>query len=319
MAVGLTAAPPSVGVIATSTSPTGGPGAWHAIQLGAPISTVSCPTASLCVAVDIHDNVLTSTNPAGGPSAWTIAPLPAADAEFAALPSIDCPSSTLCVEAGAAHGGVIQVSSDPAGGAATWTATTPGAFGNVGEVSCPTSTMCAIANVGFVNPGILISTDPAGGAASWTSWPLDPVPRRLSCPTSTLCVGAAASPTTTIGLPVTAIHLTAGAVTGQSAVDLSPLVPGIQQPATIGALTDVSCPTAGLCAVSAFASGPSLAGPDSVFTSAEPTGPIGAWHLAQITSPGLLTTANAVDCPATTLCVMVDQNADVLTSTRPLG
>ena len=58
------------------TDPTAGASAWTLASVnpkGRGIHGLSCPTASLCVAVDYAGNVLTSTDPTGGPGAWSAA------------------------------------------------------------------------------------------------------------------------------------------------------------------------------------------------------------------------------------------------------
>jgi hypothetical protein len=72
------------GNVVTATDPTGGASAWTVapVDPNGPalgfvdqpsLTGVSCPSVSLCVAVDRAGNVLTSANPTGGSSAWTVA------------------------------------------------------------------------------------------------------------------------------------------------------------------------------------------------------------------------------------------------------
>jgi len=59
--------------VVSSTNPTGDARAWRRARVDAEannLRAVSCPSASLCVAVDDHGNAVTSTNPTGGPQAW---------------------------------------------------------------------------------------------------------------------------------------------------------------------------------------------------------------------------------------------------------
>lgn len=53
------------------------------------LRSVSCPTTSLCVAVDEHGNVVTATNPTGGQGAWTTANASGNADVF--LTSVSCP------------------------------------------------------------------------------------------------------------------------------------------------------------------------------------------------------------------------------------
>jgi hypothetical protein len=79
----------------TSTNPTGGTDAWNEtfIDPNEELMDVSCPTTAFCAAVDQSGQVLTSTEPLGEMSSWGITPV-------GNLPSISCPSSTLCLAAG---------------------------------------------------------------------------------------------------------------------------------------------------------------------------------------------------------------------------
>ena len=53
---------------------------------------LSCPSVSLCVAVDAVGNILTSTQPTGDSSAWTATAL-----DRPRITSIACPSTRLCL------------------------------------------------------------------------------------------------------------------------------------------------------------------------------------------------------------------------------
>jgi hypothetical protein len=120
---------------ATSTSPTGGPSAWHhtTIDGGNELSGVSCPSSTLCVATDQAGNVLSSTNPAGG--VWTVAPVDPGNQ----LSSVSCASPSLCVATDGT--GNVFVSTSPSGGAATWGPTTVDASA-LTAVSCAASPFC---------------------------------------------------------------------------------------------------------------------------------------------------------------------------------
>lgn len=137
----------------TSTDPTGGSGAWTATTLPDGLADVTCPTTTLCVGVDINGDVLTSTAPTAGASAWSSGQVssgaldavacagtalcvaggggisasraPAAgastwrtDSALNAINAISCPTANLCVLAD--DSGNVYVSTDPAGGAATY-------------------------------------------------------------------------------------------------------------------------------------------------------------------------------------------------------
>jgi len=81
-------------VVATS-DPVGGAGAWHLSNIDGnnTANAVSCPSTSLCVAVDSNGNALTSTDPTGGGSAWTVDNVDAG----ASMGGVACPAVGLCV------------------------------------------------------------------------------------------------------------------------------------------------------------------------------------------------------------------------------
>jgi hypothetical protein len=143
------------GNVLSSTDPTGGPSAWTAQSVNdSAFMQVTCPSVSLCVAVGLFgSHVEVSTDPAT--SEWTSTSLPGVQAvacpssslcvtadgnsiSYSADPassdwttynvnetavyltSIACPTTTFCVAAGSSEGEVL-VSTDPTGGASTWT------------------------------------------------------------------------------------------------------------------------------------------------------------------------------------------------------
>jgi len=90
-----------VGNVFTSRHPAGRASAWSETNVklaffGDPLhpslAGVSCPTPSLCVAVDGGGNVLSSTDPTGGASAWT-----SSNVVATAIRGVSCPSASLCV------------------------------------------------------------------------------------------------------------------------------------------------------------------------------------------------------------------------------
>ncbi|MGO9957144.1 MAG: hypothetical protein ACLP50_14455 [Solirubrobacteraceae bacterium] len=148
------------------------------------IDSVSCPSVSLCVAVDHGGSVLVSRSPTGGPGRWTVLRDvdPAID-----LVGVSCPTVRLCVAVDAA--GAVAISTDPAAGASAWRVhRRVDPVSSMRAAACPSTHLCvAIDGRG----GVLRSTDPAGTAGSWRR--LQIVPGReplasLSCPTATRCV-----------------------------------------------------------------------------------------------------------------------------------
>jgi hypothetical protein len=105
------------GNLLSSNSP--GSGGWQSVNGGGSIliRSVDCISAAACVAVDDNGSVLTSTKPAGGPGSWSFQNLvPYVEQEegkavLNALFGVSCPSTSLCVLAGA--NGFLLTSTDP--------------------------------------------------------------------------------------------------------------------------------------------------------------------------------------------------------------
>jgi hypothetical protein len=144
------------------------------------LTGISCPSTSLCVAVDAAGDAVTSTSPAGGPSEWTATNMD----ESHALHAVSCSSSFLCV-ATDDYGRVVS-STNPTSGALAWTATSVYANALFG-VSCAGSDLCVALSGGTVLP----SKHPS--AAEESAWPIinaDSAGRLqgISCPSSRFCV-----------------------------------------------------------------------------------------------------------------------------------
>jgi hypothetical protein len=258
--------------------------ATHPYGLG----SVSCPTTSLCVAVDSAGYLFTSTNPGGGASAWRSGQSQIITG--AGLVGVSCPSSSLCV---AVSGGSIASSTDPAGGSARWKASALIGGNGLSAVSCPSVSLCvAVGAEGTV----ATSTSPAGGPGAWkvikapTSTPeecgkygpgLDCQAgfTAVSCPSVSLCV-AVDSADNSLGDAVTSSYPTGGAAAWHA-------TPIDKQ----AGLTGVSCPTVFLCVATDFYG--------NVLASAHPTGNAAGW-VTKYQSGGEIT---AVSCGSMSLCV----------------
>ena len=163
----------------TSTNPGGAASVWSAATLNTSgLRGVSCPTTTLCVAVDDAGNVLTSINPTAGPSAWRIAHI---EKTPDALPNaISCPSASLCVAVD--NAGNAITSTNPTGGPAAWTSSRVSQGANL-AVSCASTALC----VAWGSGDAIASTNPTGGAGAWHSVKLS-TGIGVSCPSISLCV-----------------------------------------------------------------------------------------------------------------------------------
>lgn len=222
-----------------SSKPQGGAYSWSSVSIdpGAGVTSVSCPSRSLCVAVDDRGDVLATTTPTGAASAWSSARVdPAADHELRLIQAVSCPSTAFCVAADEQDN--VLISSDPAGVAATWRIVPVPVDavegGELADVSCPSSHLCVAVDGG--SGEILSSTDPSGPSKAWR------IGARISpageendegsldfvyCAFTTLCIAA-----DNLGHVYTSTHPTAGAWAWS---------------ATAFELADVSCPSKSMC------------------------------------------------------------------------
>jgi hypothetical protein len=203
--------------VITSTNPTGGASTWTIAKVDtAAIEDISCPSVSLCVAVDNIGNVLTSTNPTGGSSVWTSADI---DGSLNKLVSVSCPSASLCVATD--FWGNVVTSTNPTGGASTWTIATVDTS-VLEDISCPSVSLC-VAIEGQGN--VVTSTNPLGGASAWTTADVDGTNTftGISCPSTSLCAAVDYK-----GFVLTSTNPTGGASTWTAAnVKPPPVVPTV--------------------------------------------------------------------------------------------
>lgn len=224
-----------------STNPTGGPGAWTITQndpdvfSGVYFQSVSCPTVSLCVAVDHVGDVLTSTDPDGAASDWKLTELGGTREEGYPFEAVSCPSVSLCVAVD--DRGNITSTTNPTGGAGAWSTASvfprPAPYQAFSAVSCPTVSLCVAVST---DGRAWSATDPTGGPSAWK--PVGAVHDALmsiSCPTTRLCAGGGA-----FGNIATSTD-PSGQAWSSAALDGGTEPDGSQW---IGA---ISCPTESLC------------------------------------------------------------------------
>jgi hypothetical protein len=283
------------GQVSVSTDPTVA-SSWSSTQV-APLGAMSCPSTSLCVALDQNApgqngrTIYTSTNPASSSPTWTKMQVPAS----MLVTDVDCPSTTLCVVAGhdasSYEGpGMMLVSTDPAGGPDAWSAESiPGAASLLG-ISCPSTSECFATDN---RSDLVSSTNPTGGPGDWTVRKVPASMLHISCASDSLCVGSV------LGPPSPSVLVSTDPANGPWTFS------------SILGVASVSCPSASLCVtVGASPSGESAV----VGVSTDPGS--GSWSTYQIpgASPG------NVSCPTASFCVLGGtNNGNVLISTNPAG
>jgi hypothetical protein len=279
------------------------------------LDDVSCPSGSLCVAVGGFDTIASSGSPTAGASAWHVVtpPAPTGQGECseqneagervscgltASLRSISCASQSLCVVV--SWEGFAYVSTDPAGGAATWSASdlneAAGGDIHLSSASCPSASLCVAVSTGQNRSGpvggkVFTTTDPASGRWQVTQLDSSLDFSSVSCGTPSLCVAVAEDGRIAVsGEPRGGAS--AWRVTGS--------------PAGAGGLGAVGCAGSVLC----------LAGDDAgnLLASSEPAGGGATW---KSTNGGGSVLITGIACAVASGCVAVDNNGDVLTSSDP--
>jgi hypothetical protein len=306
-----------------------------------PLLGVSCPSASLCVAVGELDRIVSSTNPTGGPGAWSqVEPLGEAETDChehwdppcrsptdRAVRAISCPSVQLCVAV--TNEGYIYSSTRPTGSGDDWRVAD--VDGNERDthllgLSCPTVSLCvAVTGDRYTSGRVLTSTNPTGGASAWSEVLLDESLdlRGVSCGTPTLCVAVAQQ-----GRMIVSTDPTGGPSAWRE----------IGTPGGPGDLQGVSCAATVLC-VAGNSGGNLLAstnpvaasgwkevdGNGDVMTSVDPTAAGRPWSLTKLIPyeqpPGQyeepLNGLFGASCASKSLCAVVGADGRIFTSTNP--
>lgn len=310
--VSLCVAGDDAGNLLTSTNPGGGAGAWNSTHVASTAigggicqnedacQGVSCPTVSLCIAVDGSGDVLSSTDPTGGSSAWKTSGI----APGGVLVGVSCASPSLCIAVGGtfptatSSGGEIFTSTDPAGGGATWKVAHVNYSYALRGAACPSVSLCVA--YGLVPPDsggdVVTSTDPTGGDAAWAVATVDTDQLTgMSCPSPSLCVG----------VDDTGHVLTSKNPAGGSGAWGTLAVKGAAGFST--PFNDVSCPSVSLC-VAADIEG-------DVATSTDPGAGVATWNSVHVDGGG--NGLAALSCPSESFCAAIDTFGNVVGSTDP--
>jgi hypothetical protein len=238
----------AVGSVLLTTLPTAGAGAWSAASVDKNATalntdtgtttltrSISCPSTTLCVAVDAVGDAFVSTDPTGGAGAWTASYIDPGRTRGcttaglgcqAPLVGVSCPSTTLCAAVDFS-GDILTTLTPTATTPWTLTATTT-RVGSLWALSCPTAGFCAAPDG---SGRTVLTFDPLTPAAIDAHVVSDAV-YGISCPTAALCLGDADSRSGTSGLLGTAD-------------------PTARGPRWLfgppGAVNGVACPSASIC------------------------------------------------------------------------
>jgi hypothetical protein len=333
IAISVVAAAACAAILA-STALASPPPTWTApvpADQGHSLTAVSCPTLTLCAAIDNVGNVVTSAAPASATPGWQVN----LTAGLLSPTSISCPQAAFCVAT--VSGGKIASAASPSG---MWTSTlidppTGTPVHTLTGVSCPTSALCVAVDD---HGNLLSSTNPTAGAPAWSppgSIDTTTAINAISCPTTTFCAAVDAKnqvltstdPTTASSwkstlLATSATAISCNAATACVAVDATgnayatanagtPPVTWSTTPVEPSQSTNVpksvSCTDSGLCVI-VDDHGNAITSDN--FTAARPT-----WTAAAIDTNPL----TGVSCLVAGFCVAVDANGQAVAGTSPLG
>jgi hypothetical protein len=275
---------------------------------------VSCPTASMCLAVGNRGTIVTSGKPNGGASAWrseTVEPGPYVGTTPGApdrtspgtFESVSCPTMGMC--AAVTYAGDFYASGDPAGGISTWRATDldgDGADTHLKSVACPTTAFCVAVAAresggGNASGGgkVIGISNPLSTSISSMQVQLDESLdlQAVSCASLAFCIAVANQ-----GRIIVSANPSSAA----------PVWRETGAPGGPGDLEAVDCPDGNLC----------LAGNarGNVLSSTNANAAAPDWRSVN-TGPSVPITG--VSCPTVSRCAAVDNNGDVAVSTNPTG
>lgn len=243
------------------------------------LTSISCPTVSLCVAVDVLGNLTYTVTPATGGWSGSV-PIDAHS-----IAAVSCPSASLCFAVDD-HGSLLSATTP---NSSAWTPATIDGTTALTAISCPSAALCVAVDV---SGGVRSSINP-GTPSSWGGQTIDGSNQLtgVSCPTTTFCAAVdnagqvlvSATPTSNWGPPL--------ALNG----------------ASVG-LTGISCTSSGLCVATA-ANG-------NVYASANAASGTPTWSETAVDAG---TQLNAVSCSDVGMCVLGDQLGTAIASDTPAG
>lgn len=318
------------------------------------LSSMSCPSARLCVATDASGRLASSVRPIGGAARWRTQTV-SGSAGTLELTQVSCASTRLCVAI--ARDDEVATSTDPGTAMPAWSVThvnqpNPAVSQDLAGIACPTTSLCVITDQ---EGDVITSTDPSSSLPAWMVSRVDhgttyecvhydqvgcaPDLGPISCPSSTRCValdfegnelssadpaggpsawsvigGGYDTPSTFWGYLTCAPSL---CLTAQFAD------PGIYaqlltetRPALPGFRVGEEVSALACPSASLCLAGNSVdTGAARVYVSAAPRS--GAWRPVYSAAPGVTggSTISAISCPSTRLCFVADSTGRVTVGT----
>jgi hypothetical protein len=170
----------------STTHPTGAATGWKLTAVGGVLTSIACPSSSLCVAAGNQHYV--STTPTGGAGSWHGTGMLLGGV----FSDIACPSLTLCVAGGYANNstGIAASSINPGGAASTWHTAAI-------EPNPPSPGTGLLDSIGCLVGPLCVATDSADNVFT-SNWP-----GPWSTPTEIAPVSAATAEWSSIGCSLT--------------------------------------------------------------------------------------------------------------------
>jgi len=286
-----------------STEPAAESPVWQIADTGSSdelLSSVACPDFSFCAATGAGGNLYTTAEPLGTGIWEGGSPYLSTDPENR-LWDVSCISASWCVALGADPEPLLFYSTEPGAGVKAWHRVSRP---QGGDISCPTSSFCALTNG---SDKVFISTEPLGGAGTWIATDLELPEWRLggnslhaiSCASENLCAAGG-----DVGRVVSSTDPTGGTSAWAKAF--------VGDPADYyhnsGPSVDgVSCPNDGFCAATTWGG--------TISTSDEPIGGSAAWSVSHAGPTDFLGPISCTE--AASLCVGVDRSGHAASSFTP--
>jgi hypothetical protein len=263
---------------------------------------VSCPSSSLCVAVDSHGHAVISTNPTTATPTWNTTTIEG----VADLTAVSCASTALCLAVDA--NGRAAISTDPTAAKPSWSSGTKIDEGLIHSISCPSTSLCVAVDT---EGRAVISTDPTAAVPTWTAtiidttspplvYPANPKLYGVSCPSTSLCVAVDSRGDVVISTNPTTATPTWSA---PEAIDST-------------SLSGISCPSTSLCVAVGRRAGLEGPGDGIALISTDPAAATPTWSLSTSFEAEGIPELPLVSCASTSLCAIIN-GFDALISTDP--
>ena len=294
----------SVGEALTSSDPGQADSRWSIATVdrdpqgphpgGSYLTDISCPSATMCVAVDSSGRVVSSTRPTRGSAAWRATEIDGSRS----LRSISCPDRSLCVAVD--DDGDVIASTNPSAKRSGWTITHIPGTRDLTSVSCASRRLCVATAAAAHGGTLLVSTQPTAGAHAWSVLTgMSPHAfQSVSCLSEHLCVA------TDVGGYVTT---TTRPLDGRPAWRNAHVDPSPTSRSAGFIIPAVDCPSTTFCLA--------LDDVGKALWSTAPAGGAAEWQLTK--RPDNTRAFHDVACPSAKLCVAIDAES-LVTIRRPV-